>query len=295
MIPAVAASPGAGRLRAFLELGKLRLSALAVFAVVAGLFLGYPGIPPLGLVLATTAGTFLVAAGGNALNMYLERDRDLLMDRTKGRPLPTGRLRPAEVLAFGLASGLGGLALLAAASNLLATAICGLIFVSYVMVYTPMKRLTHLNTLVGAVPGGLPPVVGYAAGAGLVDQKALLLFFILFFWQVPHFLAIAWRYREDYRRGGMQMLPVLDPAGTSTARQMIAYGMALVVSTLLAGVLEISGGLYLIVALFLGVLLMVPVLLGALLRTEATMRACFLATIVYLPLLFAAMVLDRAP
>src|SRR5262245_56489983 len=186
-----------------------------------------------------------------------------------------------------------GLALLAAETNALATALSAAIFSTYVLVYTPLKRRTVLNTLVGAVPGALPPVVGYAAGHGALDQRALVLFLILFFWQVPHFLAIAWRHREDYRRAGMLMLPVVDPEGTATARQMVVYACGLVLASLFAYLVELGGLLYLVAACFLGVLFLVPVVLAAVLRHERAMRLCFLASILYLPLLLGAMVLDR--
>ena len=284
----------AGMLRAYLELGKLRLSGLAVFAVLAGLWMGSPGTPALGLVLGTTLGTLLAAAGGSALNMYRERDHDRLMRRTRSRPLPTGRLTPGEVLAFGLCTSAAGVLVLLLATNVAAAAVCAAINVTYVLVYTPLKRRTHLNTLVGAVPGALPPVVGYAAATGQVlDATAVLLFLILYFWQVPHFLAIAWRYREEYRRGGMQMLPVVDPDGSSTSLQMMIYVTALVGVSLAPPLFGVTHSLYAVVALLLGVLFMVPTFMAAILRWESAMRQCFLASIVYLPLLLATMVLDR--
>ena len=281
------------KLRALLELGKLKLSALAVFAVIAGLYLGSRHPPEIRLVLVTTLATLLVATGGNALNMFLERDLDRLMHRTQHRPLPTGRLHPRTVLAFGVITCASGLALLLVATNVLATALCATIALSYVLIYTPLKRVTTLNTLVGAVPGALPPVVGYAAAGGHLDARAVVLFLILFFWQIPHFLAIAWRYREDYARGGMKMLPSVDPEGRATAMQMVVYGLALVFTTMAAWVVGLSGGLYLFTALFLGALLLVAIVLAAIVRKDHAMRLCFHATIIYLPLLLGAMMLDR--
>ncbi len=284
---------GRARLGAFLELGKLRLSAMAVFAVIAGLFLGTVGNPSPGMIVSTTVGTLLVAVGGNSLNMLLERKLDLRMHRTMGRPLPTGRLSPRDVLAFGLVTGCAGLAILALATNWLATATCAVIFVTYVLVYTPLKRITPLNTLVGAVPGALPPVVGYAAAAGQLDARALVLFLILFFWQIPHFLAISWRYREDYARSGMKMLSVTDPGGRSTTHQMVLYTGALVVVSLLPHGLHMAGPVYLGAAVCLDILFVVPAFLAAFLRWESAMRQTFLVSIVYLPLLLGIMVLDR--
>ena len=275
------------------ELAKPRLSAMAVFAVIAGLFLGSAEPPSLQVVLACVFATFAVAAGGNALNMFLEREHDSRMPRTKGRPLPTGRLRPPQVLAFGLLSAALGLAVLSLATNALATTLCAAIFVTYVLVYTPLKRVTTLNTLVGAVPGALPPLVGYAAGNGALDMRGAMLFLILFFWQIPHFLAIAWRYRDDYRAGGMVMLPVVDRDGRFTAMQMVVYTVALIATTLFASVVGLGGPLYLVVAICLGVLFLVPVILAATLRAESAMRMTFLVSIIYLPLLLCVMVLDQ--
>ena len=286
---------GSSKLRAYVELGKLRLSALAVFAVLAGLFLGAKELPDWQLTLTTLAGTVLVAIGGNALNMFLERDTDPLMDRTEGRPLPTGRLNSREVLAFGLGSSLTGIALLFVFTNLIATALCVVICVTYVAIYTPLKRRSTLNTLVGAIPGALPPVVGYVAGSGQLDQRALILFFILFFWQIPHFLAIAWRYRDEYRAAGMQMLPVVDPDGYSTGVQMMVYSLSLVAISVLPSfpTIGMTGGLYLYAAILLGVVFLISTFLAAILRRPTAMHQCFLVSIVYLPLLFTVMVVDK--
>ncbi len=282
------------KLSAFLELGKLKLSSLAVFAVLAGLFMGSPGTPSLKLTIGTLLGTLLVAIGGSALNMYREREKDVAMDRTSQRPLPTGRLHPASALAFGSLSALTGVTLLYFLANPYAAALCGLIFVTYVFVYTPLKYVTTLNTLVGAVPGGLPPMVGYVAGSGVIDDMAVVLFLILFFWQIPHFLAIAWRYRDDYARAGMKMLPVVYPDGHSTAVQMVLYGACLLVVSLAPWFLRQTNDLYMFAAVGLGVIFMVPILLAAKLRNPTAMRLCFLVSIIYLPLLFLVMVLDKS-
>lgn len=281
-----------GKAAAFVELGKLRLSALAVLAVLAGIYMG-DRVPPPGLVLYGLLGTILVAAGGNALNMFLEREADSRMKRTAGRPLPTGRLAPRAALIFGLVTMIGGLALLRYGTTGAATILCGAIAVTYVLVYTPLKRRSTLNTLVGAIPGALPPVVGYAAATGGVDQRALALFLILFFWQIPHFLAIAWRYRADYKRAGMKMLPVVSPEGRTTANQMVLYCSALVVVSLWPRFLGMTGNLYLFCAILLGILFLVPTLVAARLRTDRAMRQCFLMSIVYLPLLLGIMVFDN--
>ncbi|MBM4061869.1 MAG: protoheme IX farnesyltransferase [Planctomycetes bacterium] len=310
-----AAAPAAGRggqLRAYWELGKPRLSALAVFAVVAGAYMAWPGRtqnphPPFDLLVLTTLGTFLAAVGANALNMYRERDLDLLMVRTQGRPLPTGRLSPAQARGFGVGTAAVGLLLVlfgaapleadgarhAGTANPVAALVCAAIVVSYVLVYTPMKVRTPLNTLVGAVPGALPPVVGHAAVTGQLAMPQLVLFAILFCWQVPHFLSIAWRYRDDYARAGMRMLPVVDPTGHRTGLTMLLYGAGLGIASCLPFLLGLAGERYVVIAVLLNALFFVPTLFAALTRKDRAMRLTFVASITYLPLLFLAMVWDR--
>lgn len=280
---------------AYLELGKPRLSALAVFAVVAGCFMGWTphGVPPLDVVAATTVGTFLVAAASSALNMYRERELDARMHRTQARPLPSGRLSPKQVLRFAAICALVGEGLLLALSTPLAALVCALILGSYVLVYTPMKTRTPLNTLVGAIPGALPPVVGFAAVTGRLGFGALILFTILFFWQIPHFLAIAWRHREDYARAGMRMLPVVDPAGERTRITMLLYTAGLGIASLLPFVVRMAGEVYLGTAICLDALFFAPAVIAACTRWESAMRMTFLVSIVYLPLLLLVMVLDR--
>jgi protoheme IX farnesyltransferase len=305
---------GGGKLRAYWELGKPRLSLFAVLAVIAGAYMAWPAHgshPPFDLLVATTVGTFLAAIGAAALNMYRERELDPLMKRTQGRPLPSGRLAPRQVLGFGLTtSTLGVLCVLVGASplandgsrpggawNWTAAALCAAIVVSYVLVYTPMKVRTPLNTLVGAIPGALPPVVGHAAVIGYLALPQLVLFAILFCWQIPHFLAIAWRYREDYARAGMQMLPVVDPSGYRTALTMLLYVAGLGLASFLpfvTGMLHPDlADRYIVVALLLDVLFFVPTAFAALTRRDAAMRMTFAASLAYLPLLLLAMVLTR--
>ena len=299
-----------GVVRSYWELCKPRLSALAVFAVVAGAFMAWPAktsSPPLDLLICTTLGNFLAAAGAAALNMYRERDLDPLMERTQNRPLPSGRLRPGSVLMFGLVtSTLGVLLVLFGASplapdgsrpggqwNWTAAGLCALIVLSYVLVYTPMKTRTPLNTLVGAVPGALPPVVGHAAVAGELAMPQLVLFSILFCWQIPHFLAIAWRYRDDYARAGMRMLPVLDPTGSRTGATMLLYVAGLGIASLIPFFTAMCDERYAVAAVLLDVLFFVPTLFAALTRRDVAMRMTFIMSIVYLPLLFVAMVWTR--
>ncbi|MBL8755776.1 MAG: protoheme IX farnesyltransferase [Planctomycetes bacterium] len=299
-----------GKLRAFWELGKPRLSALAVFAVVAGAYMGWPARsthPPFDLLLATTVGTFLAAVGAAALNMYRERDLDPLMKRTQSRPLPSGRLTPREVLLFGLATSVAGVACVLTCAaplaadgsrppgqlNWTAGALSAAIVVSYVLVYTPMKVKTPLNTLVGAIPGALPPVVGHAAVVGELARPQAILFAILFCWQIPHFLAIAWRYREDYARAGMRMLPVVDPTGYRTALTMLLYVAGLGLASFLPYFTGMVDERYAAAAVLLDLLFFVPTVFAALTRRDAAMRMTFIVSIVYLPLLFVTMVLTR--
>jgi len=262
--------------------------------------------PPVGILVATTIGTFLASIGAAALNMYRERHLDQLMQRTQGRPLPTGRLSPKSVLVFGAVTSLLGVLLVLLGSsprgvdggtptewNWAAAGLCAAIVVSYVLVYTPMKTRTPLNTLVGAIPGGLPPVVGHAAVVGHLALPQLVLFAILYCWQIPHFLAIAWRYREDYARAGMRMLPVVDPSGHRTAVTMLLYIGGLGIASMLPYITRMADEKYAVVAVLLDALFFVPTLFAAVTRRDAAMRMTFLASIVYLPLLLITMVLAR--
>src|SRR5262249_23505390 len=220
----------------------------------AGAWLAARGMPEPACLLHTLFGTALVVAGASALNQLLERHTDALMRRTENRPLPAGRLQPLEVKLFGASLGVVGVAYLAVAlPRPTAAIVAALAFVSYVFVYTPLKSRTTLNTLVGAVPGALPPVIGWTAVSGMLDSQVTALFLILFLWQVPHFLAIAWIYRADYARAGLQMLPVVDAQGSMTGRQMVMYCLALIPVSLMPTMLGLAGPLYLAGAVVLGI------------------------------------------
>ncbi len=221
------------RLADFLELAKPRVTLLVLFTVAAGVLLAGGRDFHLLVLLHTVFGTALVASGAAALNQWFERDSDARMRRTEKRPLPSGRLQALEVFVFGLALGLGGVLYLALTlSHLLAALIAALTFILYVAVYTPLKRRTPLNTLIGAVPGALPPLIGWCAVRGEWTHETGVLFLILFLWQVPHFLAIAWMYREEYARAGLCMLPVIDRDGRRTSQNMILYCLALLAVSL---------------------------------------------------------------
>jgi len=236
-------------------------------------------------------GTALVAAGASAFNMLLERARDARMERTRHRPLPAGRVRPLEALAFGSLLTVTGLGLLAWIGPWPAW-VAFATWASYVFLYTPLKPHTSLATLVGAVPGALPPVIGWAAAQGRIETGAWLLFAILFLWQIPHFLAIAWIYRDDYRRGGFPMLPVLDSEGSLTARQAFANSLALLPVSLTPTVAGMAGRVYCIGAVLLGAGYAFSAGRLAWRRTPQAARELFLVSIAYLPLLAALLLFD---
>ena len=289
-VTALTASPT--RVGDFLELTKPRITMLVVITAGVGYAVGAPrGLDPAAFV-ALLIGTALVAGGASALNQYWEREADARMERTRLRPIPAGRVAPAEALAFGLAVAGAGLVLLATINAL--TALLGLAaLASYVLAYTPLKRITSLCTVVGAIPGALPPVMGWAAARGSVDAGAWALFGVLFLWQLPHFLAIGWIFREDYARGGFPMLTVLDGDGRSTARQMMLYSAALIPVTLAAGALASAGIGYLSGALALGLVFFAASTRFAWKRSVAAARVLFLVSILYLPALLGLLVFDR--
>jgi protoheme IX farnesyltransferase len=289
--PALAASRASAA--DYLELTKPRITLLVVFTALVGFVMASPG-PVSGAALTPALlGIALVAGGASALNMLLERDTDALMHRTRARPLPAGRLRPAEALLFGLVlSGLG-LGTLAWLSGGLCAAVALVTWASYLFLYTPLKRRTSLSTLVGAVPGALPPVIGWAAARGGLEPGAYVLFAILFLWQVPHTLAIAWIYRDDYARGGLPVLPVLDPEGHLTGRQTVIHSLALLLVSLAPAVAGGAGWIYLAGAVALGTGLLVFAVRLAVVRSVAAARALFLASVAYLPALFLLLLVDR--
>jgi protoheme IX farnesyltransferase len=278
----------------YLELTKPRITSLVVFTTLVGFVVATsPGSLRALPLLAVLAGTTLVAAGASAVNMLLERDTDALMLRTRMRPLPAGRLRAQEALLFGLVLTAIGLALLSWLCGGLTAAVAFSTWASYLFAYTPLKRRTSLSTLVGAVPGALPPVIGWAAARHSLDGGAFVLFAILFLWQVPHFLAIAWIYRDDYARAGLPMLPVLDREGRLTGRQAVIHSLALLLVSLTPVAAGFGGRVYLAGAVLLGMALTVAAFRLAVLRTAAAARALFLASVLYLPALLALLLWRR--
>jgi heme o synthase len=285
------------RLADYLELTKPGITLLVLVTVAAGFYLGAGASPlaPLTL-LATLVGAGLVAGGTNALNQIWERDADALMRRTRSRPLPAGRLGVREALAFAAGLSLSGLLVLVVWVNPLTAALAAATLVSYVLVYTPLKRVTTLNTLVGAVPGALPVVGGWTAAGGDLSPVAGALFWILFLWQLPHFLALAWLYRDDYRAGGFRMLGSggADDESGETGRVVVLYALALLPVSLLPTLLGVTGRWYFGAALVLGVAYVVCGAAQALRPATVHARRLFFASVLYLPLLLFFMVVDKA-
>ena len=277
----------------FVTLAKPRLNLLVLVTTTGGLYLAAPDGVAFPVLLHTLIGTALVAGGAAALNQVWERKTDALMGRTRERPVASGRLRAAEGLTFGLGISVFGLAELAIGVNALTAAVAALTLVSYVLLYTPLKRHTSLATLIGAVPGALPPVIGWAAASNSVTLPAFVLFGIMFFWQMPHFLAIAWLYRDDYAAAGIPLLPVLEPDGHRTGRQALLYGVALWPVSLMPTLVGVAGGFYIAVATVLGLTLIALCAKFARDRSTQTARQLFLFSITYLPLLLGALVADR--
>ena len=273
----------------YLALTKPRLNFLVVATSAAGYYLGAPGAPDLWPMANAVAGTALVAGGAAVLNQVAERETDALMRRTRMRPLPDGRLPPSDARIFGLVLAGAGLALLASRANLAAASLALATLVVYLLVYTPMKRRSPVATLIGAVPGALPSLIGWTASHGSVSRGGGALFAIVFLWQIPHFMAIAWLYRDDYGKAGFPMLPVIEPAGRRAGRQALIYAAALVPTSLVPAFVGVSGWMYLPIALMLGAWLFWLALRFAAARGDTAARHLFVGSIVYLPLIWIAM------
>jgi len=277
----------------FVALAKPRLNLLVVASALAGYVMAGGEMLDAIRVVCTVAGTALVAGGASAINQVLERVPDSLMRRTRMRPMPDGRLQPFEGIAFGIALVLAGLLILAAAVNLLSAGVALTTLLTYALIYTPLKRRTSFATVIGAIPGALPPVIGWAAARGALSQGAWVLFAIVFLWQLPHFLAIAWMYREDYARAGFPMLPVIEPDGRSTARQAVFYCAALLPVSLAPTLLGMTSAIYFVAALGLGLLFLALTLKFARTRAAADARRLFFGSIIYLPILWILMIAGR--
>lgn len=283
-----------GTVAALVELAKPRMVTLILVTTAAGFFMGSAAAPDWSNLALALAGTGLAAAGTLALNQVMERDIDAVMERTKRRPLPEGRLKPLEALLFGAGAILAGLGLLAFLVNPLASAVTAAVVISYLLAYTPLKRRTALCTLVGAFPGALPPVIGWTAASGDLAAGALALFGILFFWQMPHSLAIAWLYREDYGRAGVRVLPTVHPDGRSTGRQIVGNSVALLIVGLAPALMGLAGGIYLAVALLMGGWMLADGIRAASdWSGDDRARRLLYTSFIYLPVVLVVMVLDR--
>lgn len=279
----------------YVELTKPRLTLLSVLTTMAGFYMGTHGDVDTMLLVHTLLGTFMVGGGCGALNMYVEREHDMLMRRTMNRPVPSGRIAPLQALVVGLLLSIGGVIYLAAATTFLAGLLALATVVSYVFLYTPMKRRSTLNTVIGGIPGALPPVIGWAAAGNALTIEATVLFAILFFWQMPHFLALAWMYRRDYERAGYKMLPHVDPLGISTSRQILLWSAGLLPVSLVPTLIGMSGAIYFFGALAIGlgfVAFAVLLMLGST-RRNVHAKWVFYYSLLYLPILLLSMVLDR--
>lgn len=281
------------RFAVFSDLIKARLTFLVLVTTLVGFYIGDSGAMDWLLLLHTMLGTALVASGAAALNQLLERDYDAMMRRTENRPLPSGRMQPATVLILGGALGGIGLIYLALAVNLLTSVLGAITLASYLFIYTPLKRVTTLNTIIGAIPGALPPLMGWTAARGHISPGGWALFAILFFWQLPHFFAIAWIYREDYAKAGYMMLPVVDPKGERTGRQAVSHTLGLLPVSLCPFLFHLAGPVYLCGAIILGLVYLWFAIQFSRHLTIPRARQLFFVSILYLPLLLGTMVLDK--
>ena len=277
----------------FADLVKARLTTLVLLTTLVGFYLGWRGAMNFALMFNALAATALVAAGASALNQWLEREYDAKMRRTQSRPLPSGRMQPATVAIFGGVCSVAGLIYLALAVNPLTSIIGAVTLISYLFIYTPLKRVTWLNTAIGAVPGALPPLMGWTAARGELSSEGWALFAILFFWQLPHFFAIAWIYKDEYAKAGFKMLPGIDPDGSRTAQQAVSNTLALLAVSLFPFVFRMAGTIYLVGAIVLGAGFLWGAIQFSRQLTLARARQLFFASIIYLPLLLALMVWDK--
>lgn len=275
------------------ELVKARLSMLVLMTTLVGFLLGWQGPMDYLLLGATLVGTALCACGAAALNQWWERDYDALMKRTSQRPLPAKRMHPGDALMFGLFFSLSGLAILGLMTDIRAAILAFITIAIYVLVYTPMKRVSSLNTLVGAIPGALPPLIGWVAARGHYSMEGGLLFAIMWFWQMPHFLAIAWLYRDDYRDAGFVMLSGDDATGFATGRQAFLYSLCLLMASLVPALMGFNSVWYFFGALALGLVFCGTAGRFLWRRDRLSARQLFFASILYLPLILGLLVFSK--
>lgn len=291
----VAVGSGYRRAADFLELTKPRVTLMVLITTCVGYYLGSNSSAGYSRLVAALVGTALASGGTLALNQYLERSSDALMERTRRRPLPDGRIQPPEALVFGVALVAAGLLALGLAVNLISALVTAAITASYLFAYTPLKQKSSLCGIIGAVPGALPPVIGWTAARGELGVAAMVLFAILFLWQIPHTLAIAYIYRDDFSRAGIRFLPIVEPDGGSTGRQIIEHCFALLAVSLLPTLVGMAGAVYFAAALILGAGFLVYGIRLALAPTAPAARQLLFASLIYLPALLVVMALDRIP
>jgi protoheme IX farnesyltransferase len=292
--PAETGKSHSGLVRDLVELVKARLTLLVLLTTAVGFYLGAEGPINFVALLHTVFGTAAAAAGAAALNQWWEYNLDALMQRTRSRPLPAGRMRPRDAVILGSALSIFGVAYLAFVCNALSAALAAITIIIYIFAYTPLKRVSTFNTALGAVPGALPPMIGWAAARGTLNAGAWTLFAILFFWQLPHFFAIAWMYRDDYARAGFQMISSDDRTGERSASQSVFFCMLLFVVAGLPAFLGIATVFYLLAELILGAVFVAVAMRFLKTRARTDARRLFITSIIYLPLLLAALVLSKA-
>lgn len=279
-------------LKGYIELSKPSILFLVLITTALGFFFAQHGIKDPKTLIITLIGAGLTCAGSAALNQYLERDSDALMNRTKKRPLPTGLILPTHAFIFGVVMVLVGVSLLCIFVNLLTAFLSLLTAFLYVLVYTPMKKISWLNTLIGAIPGAIPPMGGWAAARGELGVEAFVLFLILFAWQHPHFFAIAWMYKEDYKLAGYKMLPVLYPDGRLTFIKIICYSFFLIAVSMLPSMIGMAGDVYMAGAILLGLWMLMIAFNLYRSHTVSDARALLKASVIYLPLLLLLIIMD---
>ncbi len=286
--------PRSGLVRDLMELVKARLTLLVLLTTAVGFYLGGEGPTNWTLLVQAVLGTAAAAAGAAALNQWWEYRLDALMHRTQSRPIPGGRMRPMEALVIGNTLSILGVTYLAFVCNALSAALAAITIIVYIFAYTPLKLVSTFNTVLGAVPGALPPMIGWAAARGTLNAGAWMLFAILFFWQLPHFFAIAWMYRDDYARAGFRMISSDDRTGERSASQSVFFCMILLIIAGLPAYLGITTVFYLIAELILGALFVAAAMRFLKTRSRSDARRLFLTSIIYLPLLLGALVLSKA-
>ena len=293
-VPTESATTRNGVFSDFAELVKARLTLLVLLTTAVGFYLGAPGPINILALFHAVFGAALAAAGAAALNQWWERRLDALMHRTKTRPIPAGRMLPRNALIAGSLLAIAGAIYLRLACNSLSAWLAVATIVIYIFAYTPLKRISTANTLVGAIPGAIPPMIGWAAASGRLDPGAWSLFAILFFWQLPHFFAIAWMYREDYARAGFEMISKGDETGARSASQSVLFCMLLLLVSGIPAFLGVVNSIYLAVELILNGLFIIVAMRFLRTQLAADARKLFLTSIAYLPLLLLALVLTKS-